>query len=173
MQRTAALPTNIPKENSMSITNATSPGLSCTSPSTEFTPCDFEDPFLKACNEKLEKFNLKDVFDAHTGCTNEHFTKAPVSSSGPEVKTPPAGESNAGMDEKTQQAIGELDKMSPLQMQEMIRSGNIPKSIAENPIAMQAMVQRLQDFSRMVQMISQMMQMEHDTLSAIIRNIKS
>jgi hypothetical protein len=77
------------------------------------------------------------------------------------------------MDEKTQQAIGELDKMSPLQMQEMIRSGNIPKSIAENPIAMQAMVQRLQDFSRMVQMISQMMQMEHDTLSAIIRNIKS
>ena len=40
-------------------------------------------------------------------------------------------------------------------------------------MAMNAMLARIQEFSRMMQMMTNMMQVEHETLTAIIRNIKA
>ena len=85
---------------------------------------------------------------------------------------PPAGEAKARHDEN-KQALAELNKYSALELQRMVRNGNIPDSIAENPDAMNAMLARIQEFSRMMQMMTNMMQVEHETLTAIIRNIKA
>ena len=85
----------------------------------------------------------------------------------------PAADLQGRSDKDTQKALAELNKHSALELQRMMRAGTIPNEILENPIAMNEMVQRLQDFSRMVQMMTNMMQVEHDTLTAIIRNIKA
>jgi hypothetical protein len=86
---------------------------------------------------------------------------------------PPADDANAKMKEENRKAIAELNKYNALELQRMVRNGNIPDSIAENPNAMNAMLARIQEFSRMVQMMTNMMQVEHETLMSIIRNIKA
>jgi hypothetical protein len=86
---------------------------------------------------------------------------------------PPADDANAKMKEENRKAIAELNKYSDLELQRMVRNGNIPDSIAENPQAMNAMLARIQEFSRMMQMMTNMMQVEHETLMSIIRNIKA
>jgi hypothetical protein len=55
----------------------------------------------------------------------------------------------------------------------MLREVSIPANIAENPLAMTLMLARIVEFSRMVQMVTSMLQVEHETLTAIIRNIKA
>jgi hypothetical protein len=86
---------------------------------------------------------------------------------------PPADDANAKMKEENRKAIAELNKYNALELQRMVRNGKIPDSIAENPEAMNAMLARIQEFSRMVQMMTNMMQVEHETLMSIIRNIKA
>jgi hypothetical protein len=97
----------------------------------------------------------------------------PTNDGGGVEAKPPGKATESGSKDDTKQLIAEVNKKTPVELMKMMREGNIPESIAENPAAMQAMVQRIQDFSRMVQMISQMMQAEHEMLMAIIRNIKA
>ena len=86
---------------------------------------------------------------------------------------PPADDAKAKLEQENKAAIAELNKYNALELQRMVRNGNIPDSIAQNPLAMNEMLARIQEFSRMVQMMTNMMQVEHETLTAIIRNIKA
>jgi hypothetical protein len=86
---------------------------------------------------------------------------------------PPADDAKAKLNEENKQALAQLNKYNALELQRMVRNGDIPDSIAENPNAMNAMLARIQEFSRMVQMMTNMMQVEHETLMSIIRNIKA
>ena len=86
---------------------------------------------------------------------------------------PPSDDAKAKLDKENKAAIAELNKYNALELQRMVRNGDIPDSIAENPLAMNAMLARIQDFSRMMQMMTNMMKVEHETLTAIIRNIKA
>jgi hypothetical protein len=86
---------------------------------------------------------------------------------------PPADDAKAKLNEENKQALAQLNKYNALELQRMVRNGDIPDSIAENPLAMNAMLGRIQEFSRMMQMMTNMMQVEHETLMSIIRNIKA
>ena len=86
---------------------------------------------------------------------------------------PPADDPKAKLEKENKAAIAELNKYNALELQRMVRNGDIPDSIAQNPLAMNEMLARIQEFSRMVQMMTNMMQVEHETLTAIIRNIKA
>ena len=86
---------------------------------------------------------------------------------------PPAGDTNAQAKEDRKRGIAEVNKYSPQELMKMVREGNIPDAIADSPEAMNFMLARIQEFSRMMQMISNMMQAQHDMLMAIVRNIKA
>jgi hypothetical protein len=90
----------------------------------------------------------------------------------PEVKAP-AKASEGGTKDDTAKLMSEVQKRTPVELMKMLREGTIPANIAENPQAMNLMLARIQEFSRMVQMVTNMMQVEHETLTAIIRNIKA
>jgi hypothetical protein len=71
------------------------------------------------------------------------------------------------------EAMAELKKYNAFELMKMVRTGDIPEAILNNPLAMSQMLERVQEFSRMIQMMTNMMQVEHETLSSIIRNIKA
>ena len=107
------------------------------------------------------------------GVDREVSSREPASDGKKVEAKPPEGDPKAREKKENAEAIADLNKFNALELQRMVKSGTIPDSIADNPAAMQALVARIQDFSRMMQMISNMMQVEHETMSAIIRNIKA
>ena len=96
---------------------------------------------------------------------------------GPQPKAPPApgskGNGPRELDQDTKQAIKQVQGYSVPELMKQLRNGTIPESITNSPDAMLLMNQRLQAYSQMIQMMSNMMQADHDLKMAIIRNIKA
>jgi hypothetical protein len=101
----------------------------------------------------------------------------PASVEGPQPKEPPAAESKGEgprkLDEETKRAIKQVQGYSVPELMKQLRNGTIPEAITNSPDAMLLMNQRLQAYSQMIQMMSNMMQADHDLKMAIIRNIKA
>jgi hypothetical protein len=135
-------------------------------------------PALKVIAELAEEFE-KVVQELPARAPEDGVDPAQARATGPAsdgekvAAKEPAVDLTGRSDKETKAALAELNKHNALELQRKVRAGTIPSEILENPIAMNEMVQRIQDFSRMIQMITNMMQVEHETLTAIIRNIKA
>jgi hypothetical protein len=114
----------------------------------------------------------KEAKTAQDGMDRQSSTSSNTEPKGPEPKAP-ANDTQAAVNQANREAIAELKKHNAFELMKMVRSGDIPAAILDNPVAMNLMLDRVQEFSRMIQMMTNMMQVEHDTLTAIIRNIKA
>jgi hypothetical protein len=126
--------------------------------------------------------NVREFSKQTSVAPQDGVDQSPASSSNTEPKAPGpkapdpkplASDTQAAVDQANKEAIVELKKHNAFELMKMVRSGDIPAAILDNPVAMNLMLERVQGFSRMIQMMTNMMQVEHETLTAIIRNIKA
>lgn len=100
---------------------------------------------------------------------------------GPAAKAAPAagaeGGATAGAGPATggatpSAAVAEVNSMSAPQLIEMMKNGTLPEAIMSDPAAMLALQQKVQEYQRAMQMITEMLKMQHEMLMNIIRNLK-
>jgi hypothetical protein len=105
--------------------------------------------------------------DAPAGTTSDSRAAASPSAKSGGAATPA---SDAATDVNA--ALASVAGYSASELMTMMMNGNLPSEVANNPAAMNAIQMRVQEYMRMIQMMSDLMKMQHDMLMAISRNMK-
>jgi hypothetical protein len=79
---------------------------------------------------------------------------------------------SSGSSSSPSKGVAKLNSMTIEQLMDKIRKGELPDEIANDPKAMQALTVRMQDYQRMMDMLTNMMKMLHDISMKIIGNIR-
>jgi hypothetical protein len=114
------------------------------------------------------------------GSTNGGPSATPSQSGGSGASAPsstPAGTGGAATPASdaandVNAAIASVAHLSASELMSMMMNGKLPNEVANNPAAMNAIQMRIQEYMRMIQMMSDLMKMQHDMLMGIARNLK-
>jgi hypothetical protein len=66
----------------------------------------------------------------------------------------------------------DVNSYSTLELLDMLRNGTLPEEIMRNPAAVAQLQQRIQDYQRMMELITTIMKMQHDLALKIIGNMR-
>jgi hypothetical protein len=80
---------------------------------------------------------------------------------------------SSSTEKTTEEIVAELNQKSDKELMTMLREGKIPKEVKEDPLAMLALQKRLEEYQRMVQLMTNMLQTLHEMQMGIIRNVRA
>ena len=91
-------------------------------------------------------------------------------SGGADEPAPNAAKDNEDAQKKHLAAMAYARDASPQAILDGLRNGTLPQSVLDDPSAMQMMMVKVQEYQRMMEMISNMLKLQHEMLMSIARN---